>query len=119
MKSATDVLPIICLDDDGNKFKTPSSIKGEASLWMEEFRGEVTATMVYDGQPIHDHFKKIDDNAVMGNHERQGRRRQRPLRVLLPRTGLDRLAMRLLLRAVVAPDSTTLVRNLDVSAIEF
>jgi hypothetical protein len=22
--------------------------------------------MVYDGQPIHDHFKKIDDNAVMG-----------------------------------------------------
>jgi Domain of unknown function (DUF4334) len=22
--------------------------------------------MVYDGQPIHDHFKKIDDGAVMG-----------------------------------------------------
>lgn len=22
--------------------------------------------MVYDGQPVHDHFKKIDDNAVMG-----------------------------------------------------
>ena len=40
--------------------------KGEASLWMEEFRGEVTATMVYDGQAIHDHFKKIDDTAVMG-----------------------------------------------------
>jgi Domain of unknown function (DUF4334) len=31
-----------------------------------EFRGEVTATMVYDGQPVHDHFKKIDDHAVMG-----------------------------------------------------
>jgi Domain of unknown function (DUF4334)/GXWXG protein len=28
-------------------------------------RGEVTATMVYDGVPIHDHFKKIDDNAVL------------------------------------------------------
>jgi hypothetical protein len=25
-----------------------------------------TATMVYDGQPTHDHFKKIDDNTVMG-----------------------------------------------------
>ena len=22
--------------------------------------------MVYDGQPVHDHFKKIDDDAVMG-----------------------------------------------------
>lgn len=22
--------------------------------------------MVYDGQPTHDHFKKIDENAVMG-----------------------------------------------------
>ena len=33
---------------------------------MEELRGEVTATMVYDGQPIHDHFKKIDHDAVMG-----------------------------------------------------
>ena len=58
--------PLICLDDDGNKFSNTELGKGEASLWMEEFRGEVTATMVYDGQPIHDHFKKIDDNAVMG-----------------------------------------------------
>jgi hypothetical protein len=33
---------------------------------LEEFRGEMTATMVYDGQPIHDHFKKIDDSSVMG-----------------------------------------------------
>ena len=32
---------------------------------MEEFRGEVTATMVYDGVPIHDHFKKVDDDAVI------------------------------------------------------
>jgi hypothetical protein len=22
--------------------------------------------MVYDGQPVHDHFKKVDDDAVMG-----------------------------------------------------
>jgi len=22
--------------------------------------------MVYDGQPIHDHFKRVDDDAVMG-----------------------------------------------------
>jgi len=22
--------------------------------------------MVYDGQPVHDHFKKVDDNTVIG-----------------------------------------------------
>ena len=32
----------------------------------EEFRGELTATMVYDGQAIHDHFKQVDDDTVMG-----------------------------------------------------
>jgi Domain of unknown function (DUF4334) len=41
-------------------------MNGEASLWLEEFRGEVTATMVYDGAPIHDHFKVVDDRTLMG-----------------------------------------------------
>jgi hypothetical protein len=64
--SAGDAKPLICLDADGNKFSNVELGKGEASLWLEDFRGEVTATMVYDGQPTHDHFKKIDANAVMG-----------------------------------------------------
>ena len=64
--SAADVKPLICLDADGQKFSNVELGNGEASLWLEEFRGEVTATMVYDGQPTHDHFKRIDDNAVMG-----------------------------------------------------
>lgn len=65
-KSASDVQPLVCLDADGNKFSNVAMGKGEASLWLEEFRGEVTATMVYDGQPVHDHFKKVDDDAVLG-----------------------------------------------------
>jgi Domain of unknown function (DUF4334)/GXWXG protein len=64
--SEFDVKPLVCLDDDGGKFSNIAMGKGEASLWMEGFRGEMTATMVYDGQPIHDHFKKIDDSSVMG-----------------------------------------------------
>jgi hypothetical protein len=64
--SAVDVKPLICLDADGQKFSNVELGNGEASLWLEEFRGEVTPTMVYDGQPTHDHFKRIDDNAVMG-----------------------------------------------------
>jgi hypothetical protein len=64
--SPTDVQPLVCLDDDGNRFSNVKMGKGEASLWLEEFRGEVTATMVYDGQPVHDHFKQVDDHTVMG-----------------------------------------------------
>ncbi|ORA17446.1 DUF4334 domain-containing protein [Mycobacterium asiaticum] len=65
-KSAVDVQPLVCVDADGNKFSNLKMGNGEASLWLEEFRGEVTATMVYDGQPVHDHFKVIDEDAVMG-----------------------------------------------------
>lgn len=65
-KTARDCQPLVCLDADGNKYSNVERMKGEASLWLEEFRGEVTATMVYDGAPVHDHFKKIDDDAVMG-----------------------------------------------------
>jgi hypothetical protein len=65
-KSASDVQPLVCIDADGKKFSNKAMGKGEASLWLEDFRGEVTATMVYDGQPVHDHFKEIDDNTVMG-----------------------------------------------------
>ncbi|MEB3024165.1 DUF4334 domain-containing protein [[Mycobacterium] crassicus] len=65
-RSATDVQPLVCLDDEGNKFSNVKLGKGEASLWAEEFRGEVVATMVYDGQPTHDHFKRVDADTVLG-----------------------------------------------------
>ena len=64
--SAEDAKPLVCLDADGNKFSNTEAMNGEASLWMEEFRGEATASMVYDGRPVHDHFKVIDDTAVLG-----------------------------------------------------
>lgn len=64
--SADDAKPLVCLDADGNKFSNTEAMNGEASLWLEEFRGEATASMVYDGRPVHDHFKVIDDNAVLG-----------------------------------------------------
>ena len=64
--SAAEAKPLICLDDNGDKFSNTEWMKGEASLWMEEFRGEVVATMVYDGVPIHDHFKMVDDVTAMG-----------------------------------------------------
>ncbi len=64
--SRFDVQPLICRDEDGNLYSNKKLGKGEASLWSVEFRGEVTASMVYDGQAVIDHFKKVDDNTVMG-----------------------------------------------------
>jgi hypothetical protein len=64
--SATDAKPLVCLDDQGEKFSNTEAMKGEASLWMEEFRGEVTASMVYDGAPVHDHFKVVDERTALG-----------------------------------------------------
>ncbi|MGV9798498.1 DUF4334 domain-containing protein [Mycobacterium sp. NPDC003449] len=64
--SADDAKPLVCLDADGNKFSNTEAMNGEASLWLEEFRGEVTASMVYDGRPVHDHFKVVDDDTVIG-----------------------------------------------------
>ena len=58
--------PLICRNDNGELYSDVETGGGEASLWNIEFRGEVTATMVYDGAPIFDHFKKVDDSTLMG-----------------------------------------------------
>ncbi|NED61131.1 DUF4334 domain-containing protein, partial [Streptomyces sp. SID10244] len=64
--SRSDVQPLMCRDENGDLFSNTELGKGEASLWAVEFRGEVTASMVYDGQAVIDHFKKVDENTVMG-----------------------------------------------------
>jgi hypothetical protein len=63
--SVNDVEPIVCYDDDGNLFSNNELSLGGASLWDVQFRGEVTATMVYDGQPVLDHFKAVDPDTLM------------------------------------------------------
>lgn len=64
--SVADVKPLICRDAKGELYSHRELGKGEASLWTVEFRGETTATMVYDGQPVLDHFKQVDDTTLMG-----------------------------------------------------
>ncbi|MGV9794170.1 DUF4334 domain-containing protein [Gordonia sp. ABSL49_1] len=64
--SRSEVQPLVCRDADGKLYSNKKLGKGEASLWAVEFRGEVTASMVYDGQPVIDHFKRVDDTTVMG-----------------------------------------------------
>jgi uncharacterized protein DUF4334/GXWXG protein len=64
--SVSDAKPLICRGPDGELYSNTELGKGEASLWNVEFRGEVTATMVYDGRPVLDHFKRVDDDTLMG-----------------------------------------------------
>jgi hypothetical protein len=62
-----DAHPLICRADDGALYSHREAAGGGlASLWDVAFRGEVTATMVYDALPVLDHFKVVDDRTVMG-----------------------------------------------------
>lgn len=44
----------------------------KARLRMLEYRGVVTATMCYDQLPIHDVFRKVDENTVLGAMDMRG-----------------------------------------------
>ena len=69
-RSRDDVDPIITLEP--GKERQPSPMMGKATLRMVEFRGRSTATMIYDKHPIFDHFRKIDEDLVMGVMDRKG-----------------------------------------------
>jgi hypothetical protein len=59
--------PLICRDESGALYSnTAAAGGGAASLWEVCFRGESTATMVYDAMAVFDHFKIVDDDTVMG-----------------------------------------------------
>ena len=40
--------------------------QSQARLRMVEYRDMVSATMIYDSLPINDHFRRIDENTVLG-----------------------------------------------------
>jgi hypothetical protein len=44
----------------------------KARLRMLSYRGVLTATMCYDQLPIHDVFRKVDENTVLGAMDLRG-----------------------------------------------
>ena len=46
--------------------------RGRARLRMTTYRGKTSATMAYDHLPIHDVFRKVDDNTVLGVMDLKG-----------------------------------------------
>lgn len=67
--SRTNVAPMICSNAAGEPEVNP--VLGAAQLREMVYRGIPTATMVYDNQPIFDHFRYIDDNTVLGIMDRK------------------------------------------------
>jgi hypothetical protein len=64
--SPHDAKPLMCRNAEGELYSNKELGQGEASLWTVEFRGETTATMVYDGRPVFDHLKRADAGTLMG-----------------------------------------------------
>lgn len=61
-----DVAPIVCETDDGTLVADAALARGGASLRALAHDGLTTAAMVYDGQPIVDHFVRLAPDAVLG-----------------------------------------------------
>jgi uncharacterized protein DUF4334/GXWXG protein len=57
----------------------------QARLRMVEYRGVVTATMCYDRLPVHDHFRRVDADTVVGAMDARGM--ARPFLFVLHREG--------------------------------
>ncbi len=49
--------------------------KPRARLRNVEYRGKVSATMIYDHLPIHDVFRRVDDDTVLGLMDQRGDKR--------------------------------------------
>ena len=47
-------------------------MRRKARLRMTEFRGKISATMCYDQRPIHDVFRRVDDDTVLGAMDMKG-----------------------------------------------
>jgi hypothetical protein len=65
-----DVDPMMCFDEQGER--RPSDVMGAATLRRVEYRGVVTATMVYDNHPVFDHFRRVSGDMVIGVMDRKG-----------------------------------------------
>jgi AraC-like DNA-binding protein len=64
--SIDKVDPLICRADDGSHYADDKTMGGGASLQMIEYRGKVSAAMVYDARPVIDHFRRVDAVTLLG-----------------------------------------------------
>lgn len=65
-KTPFDSIPLLCYNQDKKLYSNKTMNNGEATVWDLTFRGKTSATMVYDGIPVFDHFRKVDENTLIG-----------------------------------------------------
>ncbi len=63
--SPSDVKPLVCWNEAGELFSS-QAMNGEASLAMIEYRGKVSAAVIYDGVPMCGHLRRVDDDILLG-----------------------------------------------------
>ncbi|MFI0355209.1 DUF4334 domain-containing protein [Actinomadura sp. 9N407] len=59
-----NVEPLLCRDDAGEIYSFTGM--GMARLREMSYRGTVSAAMIYDDQPIIDHFRRVSHDVVIG-----------------------------------------------------
>ncbi len=69
-RSRNDVDPMVSRQPDGQRTANP--VLGTAVLRRVEYRGVVTATMIYDKHAIFDHFRAVNNDTVIGVMDRKG-----------------------------------------------
>lgn len=69
--SANHAEPLMVRAADGSV--QPYTALGAAQLRMMEYGGKVSASLIYDKQPIMDYFRKLDDNRVIGLGDIKGK----------------------------------------------
>lgn len=67
--SPNEVYPIMVFDEEGNV--SASDLLGQACVREVNYRGKVSATMIYDNHPTYDYFRRVDANTIMGIMDRK------------------------------------------------
>lgn len=69
--SLTDVEPLLCRAEDGSIYAYDKL--GSAQLREMAYKGKVSASLIYDKQPIMDYFRKVTPNIVIGLGDVKGK----------------------------------------------
>jgi len=65
--SVDEAIPLIEYNDARSELHSDkNAMRGEACLKMMEFRDVISLTMVYDGEPAFDNFRKVNDDILLG-----------------------------------------------------
>jgi hypothetical protein len=70
-KSAAHVDPLMCRAEDGTIYSYDKL--GFAQLREVSYRGKVSASLIYDSQPIMDYFRKVTPELVIGLGDIKGK----------------------------------------------